>query len=185
MEQQEHTLAERLGLTRPAASLLLRKAAQIAQRYPSCGAVNLEDWLLDVANARGADIVSRNPGAGISFLAPPEDVFSNEELCGALCHPSGADRPQILRVAAQLITRGDVCPVGLNLIAVRERLEPVLSELAFQALHVEADHAVWRQLASMMPRTAEPRSPILHWNRLSWPKRQSRRSCKQEWMLVR
>ena len=120
-------MAERLGLSLAAESLLLRKASRLQREYPSSDAESLEDWLLDLANVRGADVVSRRPGLPLQFRAPSEEEFSNEELCAALCHPAGRDRPHILRAAGQLVSRGDVRPKKLHALAVRERIEPVFS----------------------------------------------------------
>ena len=59
------------------------------QEFPMAAAVNLEDWLLDIANARGARVVMRDPmnPVAVESGAPPTDILSNEELVVAICQP--------------------------------------------------------------------------------------------------
>jgi hypothetical protein len=67
-----NTLGKRLGLTTHI-SLLDRKVRALFNGYPSNTAAVAEDWLLDVANARGARVVRRdNPPDG-SFTSPSKD----------------------------------------------------------------------------------------------------------------
>ena len=60
MENKRPILAVRLGTTVHESSLW-RKLMRLSAEYPSPGATACEDWLVDVANARGARIVTRHP----------------------------------------------------------------------------------------------------------------------------
>jgi len=86
-----NTLAKRLGMTTHV-SVLERRLRSLVQEYPSNTALALEDWLLDLANARRARIVQwDNPPK--SFMPPPQEKISNEELVVAICMMQRLDRP--------------------------------------------------------------------------------------------
>ncbi len=177
------TLAQRLGMTIHVSPLRIR-LLNLMRSYPSRGAQCLEDWLLDIANARGAGIVVRVPAAAADFVPPPLKLLPNEELIVAICQPHNLDRPQILRVAAQLVSR-QVVDAGLLIItARRERAERVLAELARQALHVAPDHALWNEIMRAFPGTAALRSPVIHWTRLAIPVPDERGCNANSWRLV-
>ena len=111
------TLAQRLGIS-AAESPLRWKLCRLQRQLPSSGANTLEAWLVDVANSRGALVIRRQE------LHPdfkvPEEALSNEELAIGLILPCLADEPQILRLAAQLISRGSLDVAQLLFIARRE-----------------------------------------------------------------
>lgn len=176
-------LADRLGLT-VHQSILDRRLRRLMRVYASTQSP--ENWLMDVAHARGARVVCRPAeGDNENFTSPPPDVFANEELVIAICLLQRADEPQILRLAAQLISRGAVNVKRLLLLARRERVEIVLGEMALQALKVEPTHDVWTQIADAFPVRTPLRSPIVHWQRLAWPIMGDRRVNAQKWELVR
>jgi len=176
-------LARRLGVTVHVSPLRMR-ILRLMERHPSPGAERIEDWLFDVANARGARSVTRGDGAPTEFQPPVRDDLSDEDLIAAICQPHNLDRPQILRAAGELITRGVVDPAALSATVCRERADRVLAELARQALRVEPDHAIWSAIAESL-RDARPlRSPLLHWSRLAFPLPDSRGVCGKKWMLV-
>jgi hypothetical protein len=152
-------------------------------QFPSETAECLEDWLVDVANARGARIVSRDIG-NQTFASPPLELLTNEELVAGICQLQALDRPQMLRLAGQLISRHAVRLRELRLLAERERIEPVLGELARQALRVNPDHPLWGALAESFPLRAKLRSPILHWTRLATPIMDRGRCNAAAWKLV-
>ena len=52
------------------------------------------------------------------------------------------DRPQMLRLAAQLISRGAVDFEELAAVAVRERVGFILAELARNACRVDPEHVI-------------------------------------------
>jgi hypothetical protein len=160
------------------------RLAGLMRAYSSGGAQCLEDWLLDVANARGARFVIRWPPASADFVAPPLSLLSNEELVVAICQPHNLDRPQMLRVAAQLISMQAVNVEILLAVARRERVELVLAELARQALHVAPEHPVWRALHGALAHVFAPRDPILHWTRLAVPIPDERGCNAKAWKLV-
>ena len=177
-------LADRLGLT-VHQSVLERRLRRLMQAYPSCLSPRPEDWLMDVAHARGARVVRRMDGAREGFAAPSPDVFPNEELVVAICELQRADQPQLLRLAAQLVSRGAVNVDRLLLLARRERADVVLGELARQALKVEPGHDAWRRIADSFASRRSLRSPVVHWQRLAWPVMGARRVNAQRWELVR
>lgn len=177
-------LADRLGLP-VHQSLLERRLRRLMRVYPSGQPHRPEEWLMDVAHARGARVVRRMEGVTEGFAAPPLDVFANEDLVVAICELQRADQPQLLRLAAQLVSRGAVNVKRLLLLARRERADVVLGELARQALKVEPEHDVWRRIADAFPSRHPVRSPVVHWQRLAWPVMGNRRVNAQQWELVR
>lgn len=140
---------------------------------------------MEVAHARGARVVRRMEGVSTGFTAPAPDVFPNEELVVAICELQRVDQPQLLRLAAQLVSRGAVNVERLLLLARRERADVVLGELARQALNVEPGHATWLRIVEAFPSRRPLRSPVVHWQRLAWPVMEKRRVNAQRWELVR
>lgn len=181
--RESSTLARRLGVTTHVSPLRFR-LERLRREHPSPGAPCLEDWLLDVANARGARFVTRRPPAAPDFIPPPPEAFSNEELVVAICQPHNLDRPQMLRAAAQLISMQAVDARALLAAARRERVEPVLAELARQALRVAPEHSLWRALAAGLAHIPAPRDPILHWTRLAVPMPDARGCNAKAWILI-
>lgn len=182
----EGTLARRLGITTHVSSLRF-KLRRMRERYPVADAVTLEDWLLDLANARGVTVVSRslskldaNPG---SF--PTESEVTNAELIVGICQVEALDRPQWLRAAAQLISRGFYVLDELFLLGRRERVERILRELSKQALKVEASHPGWRPIFSEFEDERPLRDSLLHWSRLAEPIMRPGRPNAEGWKLVR
>lgn len=180
----EQTLSQRLGLTTHV-SPLDHHVRAMAQAYPSNTAATIEDWLVDVANARGARIVLREPPADVSFQPPPETALDTEDLVAAICLLQRRDRPQMFRLAAQFITREVLDIPRLIRLARRERIEVVLGEMARQALRVEGRHPAWQALAEAFPAKQSPRSPVIHWQRLAWPVMSDHGPNAQCWQLVR
>lgn len=176
-------LSARLGVSVHVSPLRMR-LRRLMTEHPSPGAEGPEDWLFDVANARGVRSVTRGDAAPVGFPGPDTAALSNEDLVTALCQPQNLDRPQMLRAAAELVTRGGVHAAGLALAARRERADRVLAELARQALRVEPDHAVWRALARGLGGARPLRSPLLHWTRLAFPVPDARGVCGGAWRLV-
>jgi len=177
------TLAQRLGVTVHVSPLRFR-LVRLMREFPSSGAQCLEDWLLDVANARGARFVTRWPPADPEFMPPPRAILSNEELVVAVCQPHNLDRPQMLRAAAQLVSMQAVKAEILLATARRERAELVLAELARQATRVAPKHPIWCTLTKALSRVAPPRDPILHWTRLAVPVPNKQGYNATGWKLV-
>ncbi len=177
-------LADRLGLT-VHQSVLDRRLRRLMQAYPSGLSQSPEDWLMDVAHARGARVVCRMEETCEGFTAPDPDVFPNEELVVAICELQRLDQPQRLRLAAQLVSRGAVNVERLILLARRERADVVLGELARQALKVEPGHDAWRRIAEAFSARCSLRSPVVHWQRLAWPVMGCHRVNARRWELVR
>jgi len=177
-------LAARLGVTTHVSPLRF-KLRSLQRRYPSAGASCIEDWLIDVANSRGARIVVREPKGGQTpFSPPPEGEFPNSELIAALCMPRCLDRPQMLRLAAQLITRRAATLKDLRLAALRERTDRVLAELARQAVRVDPGHPLWKALLDAFGARPGFHEPVLHWTRLAEPVMAGGRCNAGTWRLV-
>ncbi|MFA6569000.1 MAG: hypothetical protein WCS96_12380 [Victivallales bacterium] len=178
-----NTLGKRLGLT-VHISILDHKVRTLFSAYPSNTAAVVEDWLLDVANDRGARIVQRDNPPDEHFISPSKSEFSNEELIAAICLTQRLDRPQLLRLAAQFITRGDIDVQCLVRLARRERVEIILGEMAKQALKVDCNHPVWRRISEEFPSKKKICSPVIHWQRLAWPVMTSKGYNAEKWRLV-
>jgi hypothetical protein len=179
----EGTLALRLGLTTHVSPLRLR-LARLSKRYPSSTSECLEDWLIDVANVRGARIVTRPMGLPPGFVGPPAGELTTEALVVALCMVQSLDRPQMLRLAAQFISRGAVEVRVLSLVAERERAGSILGAMALQALRIDPLHVPWRALADTFGAKACVRDAIIHWTRLAEPLMRHHGGAAGTWRLV-
>ena len=177
------TLGDRLGLTVHVSAFRMR-VESLAKRFPSSTAACLDDWLLDVANCRGARIIIREPPAPADFMPPPKDIFTQEELVVAICMLQGLDRPQLLRLAAQIISRNEFNLVALARVATRERVGPVLNAMAKEAIKVAPEHPAWSFLARTFAGAAYPHDVVMHWTRLAQPIMSNGRVNAASWRLV-
>jgi hypothetical protein len=178
---QRQRLADRLGTTWHISPLAM-KVRRLKEKYPS-GAIKDEDWLIDLANARGAMVISRVGVSEDLFRAPPENEFSTEELIVAICLSGYEDRLQSLRLAAQLISRDRFDRARLGRLIRQERVEAVLGALAREALHVDPTHDGWRFVHRLCDSKAT-RTTLLHWTRLAQPIPDDRRVASGVWRLV-
>jgi hypothetical protein len=160
-------LARRLGVSVHCSPLGF-KAKRLARQH-AIPLERLDEWLVDLANHRDARVVVRRVGRKPEWPDLPSAQLSNEELVVLICQPQRADHAQILRLAAQLVSRGSLDLERLFLTARRERADRVLGELARLALRVDPSHATWNTLARMLHGVAPLRDPILHWSRLAEP----------------
>jgi hypothetical protein len=181
--KDEMPLAQRLGTTTHISPLRM-KLERLSRQFPSAGAECTEDWLVDVANDRGARIVFREDRPANTTSGASESVLSTEELVVGICQLQCLDRPQMLRLAAQLISRESLNLKRLCLIAERERAGIVLAELARQALRVTPDHKAWLTIADRFSSARAPRDSILHWTRLAEPVMKNGRCNAESWRLV-
>jgi hypothetical protein len=177
------TLAERMGTTVHVSALRI-SLRRLMMKYPSATADSLEDWLLDVANCRGARIVVRDPPAPTEFVPPPSAELSQEELVVAICMLQGDDRPQLLRLAAQLISRSELDLTTLSRVATRERVGRVFKSMAEAALKVDPTHPAWLHLAGAFAAAAPLRDVVIHWSRLAEPIMDKGRVNASAWRLV-
>jgi hypothetical protein len=175
------TLANRLGRTAHV-SVLRMKLLRLRRRAPGQTRF-LEEWLVDVANARGARIVRRE-NATIDFAPPSVVELPNEELVVGLLLLQNIDSPQILRLAAQVISRQAVAFSLLAQLAVEERVGFVLAELARQALKVAPEHSLWKRLAARFGDESSRPCSILHYTRLAQPVMNQGRVNAARWVLV-
>lgn len=145
----------------------------------------MEDWLIDVANARGANVVSREGLQDAdSFTPPPDAELSNSELVVAICQPHCLDRPQMLRLAAQLVSRKAIDIQDLIRVARRERCGRILGEMARQALKVDPRHEAWLEIQRAFAHEPGLGEPVIHWSRLAWPVMRNGRCNASDWRLV-
>ena len=158
MNPEEHVLALRLGTTVHVSPLRM-KLERLRVEFPSPSADCLEDWLVDVANDRGARIVFRENRPADASVDLPQAALADEELIVGICQVQNLDRPQMLRLAAQFISRHAVNLQSLCHLAERERAGIVLAELARQALKVDKNHTTWQAISKRFAR--EPAVLIL------------------------
>jgi hypothetical protein len=160
------------------------KLKRLVAQFPVQDADCIEDWLIELANARGARIVRRAVESEHDDLLPDEHLLTNEELVVGICQLQCLDRPQMLRLAAQLISRGEVQVARLRYLAEQERVGPILAELARQSLRVEPTHPVWQKIAEAFHSEQPLKEPLLHWTRLAEPVMKDGRCNAQRWKLV-
>lgn len=173
-------LANRLGLTYHRSPLLMR-VRRLMKDFPT-GTDEPLGWLLDVANGRGLRIVSRSGFAGTAVI-PCEELFSCEELAVALCLLEHPDELQPLRVTAQMISAAELKRPRLERLIVCERVQPVLADMAHQALKVAPDHSEWKWVAQVCG-PPQQGTPLLHWTRLAEPVPGSLPVASGSWRLV-
>jgi hypothetical protein len=183
MSRKKEILARRLGKT-VSVSPLRFKLKRLAAQFPVAQAEGLEDWLIDLANARGARIVIRDIDGQHDAPLPNDQLVTSEELVVGLCQLQSLDRPQILRLAAQLISRGDVRFQRLKHLAEQERIGCILAELAIQALRVDPTHLLWRSIQEAFQHERPLKERLLHWTRLAEPVMQHGRCNAERWRLV-
>jgi hypothetical protein len=183
MSSEEHVLAHRLGTTVHVSPLRM-KLKRLRIQFPSPSAACLEDWLVDVANERGARIVFREDRPADVPVGVPPNRLTDEELIVGICEVQNLDRPQMLRLAAQLISRQAVNLQRLCHSAEQERVGTVLAELARQALKVDKAHATWQAIAKRFAHERPLRDTLLHWTRLAEPVMKNGRCDAQRWELV-
>lgn len=175
------TLAQRLGITAPC-SVLLWKLRRLRREFPVADAGDLESWLVELAHSRGFHAIQRRTEA-LSFPITLEQLC-NEELAVALLHPSLRDEPQLMRPAAQIISRGVVDAAKLTAIAEQASASRILANLAMQAMKAAPAHAVWNSVSVALENAAPLRENVIHWTRLAEPVMKPRGPHNGEWRLI-
>jgi len=174
-------MAQRLGITAPASGLLW-KLRRLRREHPVEEAQDLESWLVELAHSRGFHVLQRRP------IAWPETIsvgnLSNEELAIAFIHPALRDEPQLLRPAAQMISRGAIDLPKLLLLSKRECASRILANLAIQALKAAPSHPGWIAISKELQPAAPLRENVIHWTRLAEPVMKPRGPHNGEWRLV-
>lgn len=183
MNRKRQILAQRLGKTVHVSPLRF-KLQRFAEQFPAEKAECLEDWLVELANRRGARIVIRGVKIEQNYDPPDKELVSNEELVIGICQLQCLDRPQMLRLAAQLISRGEVQFQKLKCLAEQERVGCILAELARQALRVAPEHELWQKIREAFLHEKPLSQPLLHWTRLAEPVMKNGRCNAEEWRLV-
>ncbi len=172
-------LGERLGMAIHQSPLRF-KILRLMARTGFGGSA--EDWLVAVANERGWRVVF--PAVPIPIHPPTPEEFSDEELAAGLCLLQSLDRPPLLRLAAQGISRGRLNMPRLLRLAEMERLTPILRAIGEQALRVEPRHPVWLAVMTALPSGPALREPLVHWTRLAEPIMLPGRPNPTGWKLV-
>lgn len=177
------TLADRMGVSVHQSPLRFKIRRFLAQSH---GGEMLapEDWLAELANRRGASVVFRQQEVPAGKSWPDPDNFSDEELVVALCQVNCVDQPQLLRLPAQLISRGRLDLDILLRLARMERAARTLKGLATQALKVEPNHEAWRRIAEAFSDEKPFIEPLIHWTRLAEPLFAAGRANPIGWKLV-
>lgn len=168
VNKHNRRLADRLGMTWHVSPLRM-KIIRLMRCYPSCHVEVPEDWLIDVAIRRGLKQFVRDAAGDDAPNLPRQNEFSDEELVVALCHKAALDRPQMVRMAGHIISRGNLDLNQLKGLVTMERVEVVIAELARAALRCEPEHPLWLALWDMYKKHAGVRSPVIHWSRLVEP----------------
>jgi hypothetical protein len=120
-----------------------------------------------------------------SFEPPGRDKLTDEELVIGLLLLQNINSPQVIRLAAQLISRGELNRRELARLAVLERVGFVLGSLAQEALRADPEHALWSWLRKVFQNETGPAAPLLHYTRLAEPVMQGGRYNAEKWQLVR
>jgi len=165
-------------------SPLRYKLKRLLREHRGSSGGALEDFLVRVANARGARVVIGTPEKGSAAFVPSESALSNEELVVAICQLNCLDRPQMLRLAAQLVSRNQLDLRKLVRLVTMERAEPVLAEMSRQALKIAPQHAAWRVIHDRFGHFPPLRDKLLHWTRLAEPVMEHGRPNASGWRLV-
>jgi hypothetical protein len=177
------TLADRMGVAVHESPLRF-KIRRMMEPPRGGEALDPEDWLVELANRRGATVVFRQQESPVGIRWPDRDEFADEEIAVALCQLNGADRPQLLRLPAQWISRGKMDMDLLLRLAKMERAGRTLKELATQALKVEPEHPAWRRIADAFSGEKPFVEPLIHWTRLAEPLFASGKPNPIGWKLV-
>ena len=111
-------------------------------------------------------------------------IVSNEELIISFCQLQCLDYPQILRLAAQIISRGCINIKKLLFLAEKERAEVVLFEISKQALKVDSEHKLWKEINKHLNNQQDLTEPVIHWTRLAEPIMKHRKFNVEKWVLV-
>jgi hypothetical protein len=148
-ENQQPTLAQKLGTTAHL-SPLLRKVRRLGLEAPQ---------LRQLAVQRGC----RHYETGDEPAEPLADQaqLSNEELAVALLLPGWPYEPHNLRCGAAMLGAPGNDPARLAFMAVRERCEVPLRQIAESGRRFEPDIPFWQQLLAHLPATPAPPTGVL------------------------
>lgn len=167
LPQYGATRAAALGITAPVSPLLI-ETWRLKREQPGWASRLVSNWLLALANARGFHAAV--PSAALPDVRDPGvGQISNEALAMSLMHPSAEDRPRLLRLATQVISRGTLREAVLLRVARMERAGRILAELARLALKVDPDHRVWQRIAAELKSERPFCTPLIDWTRLAEP----------------
>ncbi len=170
-----------LGITAPLTPFLFR-LQRVKNALPEWNTISISDWLVAIANGRG--FYAAVPASNLPLASDPgSDVLPNEEIAIGLIHPRLEHRPLAMRLAVQLITRGELDVTRLILLARREASSRILAELARLALRVDAHHPIWRALGQQFSDERPLAAPLIHWSRLAEPISSTGRTA-DGWRLV-
>lgn len=151
-------LARRLG-DAVHVSLLLRKICQMS----GCTEDRVGEWLLKCAVRRGASHYERDFPEDLPSDHPD---LSNEEVAVALCLGQHPYNSTFIRAAAQLLSSPHTDAPRLARLAVMERVEPVLRQIAAFAARFAPEAQPWSYLLRHLPQRLHcPPDALPHWSR--------------------
>ena len=128
-----------------------------------CSEDRVGEWLLRCAVQRGASHYER-PFA--SDLPPDNSGLSNEEVAVALCLGQHPYNSAFIRAAAQLVSSPQTNAPRLARLAVMERVEPVLLDIAKVAARFAPAEEPWSYLLRHLPqRLSCSPGALPHWSR--------------------
>lgn len=181
--KNQKLLGERLGLT-VHQSILRWKVKTLMHDSSGGEDVSEEEWLVALANHRHLNVVFCANRELSKFKMPDEEVFPDEELITALCLLQSRDQPQMLRLAAQRISRGNFSMIRLLRLAEMERIQTVLKTLAATAVKIEAKHPAWNEILTAFSNIKPLKEPLLHWTRLAEPIMTATGVNASSWRLI-
>lgn len=146
----QDTLAHRLGTTAHVSPLLM-KARRLGLRVP-------ED-LCTLAVQRGCRHYWQGNEPPKELLT--QEQFSNAELALALLTVAGRYDPHAIRCGAAMLGAEGNDPVDLARLTLWERSETVVRYVTECGLHFEPENSFWRELLSLLPLVAAPKTGVL------------------------
>lgn len=104
-----------------------------------------------------------------AFLPDGFHALTNEQLGVALCLAHFGCEPNNIRIAAEVISSGDVSPKELAFLAQKERCVREIAYIAGCGKNVEPQNQFWQEVLTALPaeKTKLPIKPMPHWTRFA------------------
>lgn len=183
MSENKATLAKRLGCTVHISPLEM-KLRRMRLKYSNSSGDTLDEWLVDICNARGYYAIFR-PGVKVAeYDYPGESELMDEELAASLLLLSRVDEPRILRLASQIISRAEIYPATFSRLVEIERLQRQVKMLARQALKVSPHHSTWASIYKRFQDASDFSDSLIHWTRLAEPQMEPGKVGAKTWNLI-
>lgn len=183
MSENKATLAKRLGCTVHISPLEM-KLRRMRLKYSNSSGDTLDEWLVDICNARGYYAIFR-PGVKVEeFDYPCDSELPDEELVASLLLLSRIDEPRILRLASQIISRAQIYSSVFFHLVEMERLQRQVKMLARQALKVSPGHSIWGAIYERFQDVPDFSDSLIHWTRLAEPQMEPGKVGAKTWSLI-